>query len=179
MQHAALEGRYMIELRKDFPCPFEEYTTRVLPEWIDLNGHLNMAYYGVVFDRGNYAAGNALGLGAGYIDRTAHGIFAAETHTLYFRELHLGDLLSVRTQIIGADSKRLHFAHEIYHSETSERAAAQEVMYLHVDLTTRRVVPFLDDVCTGIAEAGRQHERLPAPEWCGRRIVSARTSAQA
>ena len=72
---------------KEFPCPFEEYTTRVLPEWIDLNGHMNMAYYGVVFDRGNYAAGNALGLGADYIERTTHGIFAAETHTLYFREL--------------------------------------------------------------------------------------------
>jgi acyl-CoA thioester hydrolase len=167
----------MIEQRKDFPCPFEEYTTHVLPEWIDLNGHMNMAYYGVVFDRGNYAAGNALGLGADYIDRTDHGIFAAETHTLYFRELHLGDLLSVRTQIISADGKRLHFAHEIYHSESSERAAAQEVMYLHVDLTTRRVVPFLDDVRTEIAEASRVHQRLPVPEWCGRKIVSARTSS--
>jgi acyl-CoA thioester hydrolase len=169
----------MIQLRKDFPCPFEEYTTRVLLEWIDLNGHMNMAYYGVVFDRANYAAGNALGLGADYIDRTAHGIFAAETHTLYFRELHLGDLLSVRTQIISTDAKRLHFAHEIYHSETSERAAAQEVMYLHVDLTTRRVVPFLNDVRATIAEAGRVHKQLPVPEWCGRRIVSARTSPRA
>ena len=29
----------------EFPCPFEEYTTRVLPEWIDLNGHMNNARY--------------------------------------------------------------------------------------------------------------------------------------
>jgi len=179
MQHAALGRSDMVGPVDEFPCPFEEYTTRVLPEWIDLNGHMNMAYYGIVFDRGNYAAGDALGLGADYIDRSAHGIFAAETHTLYFRELRLGDLLSVRTQIVGADSKRLHFAHEIYHSKTSERAAAQEVMYLHVNLTTRRVVPFLDDVRTGIAAAAKAHERLAVPEWCGRRLVSARASPRA
>jgi acyl-CoA thioesterase FadM len=105
MQHAALGRSDMVGPVDEFPCPFEEYTTRVLPEWIDLNGHMNMAYYGIVFDRGNYAAGDALGLGADYIDRCSHGIFAAETHTLYFRELHLGDLLSVRTQIVSADSK--------------------------------------------------------------------------
>jgi hypothetical protein len=48
-----------------------------------------------------------------------------------------------------------------------------------VDLTSRRVVPFLNDVRDGIAEAGRLHERLPVPEWCGRSIVSSRTASSA
>jgi acyl-CoA thioester hydrolase len=52
-------------------------------------------------------------------------------------------------------------------------------MYLHVDLATRRVVPFLDDVRPGIAAAAEAHERLAVPEWCGRRLVSARASPQA
>jgi len=167
----------MIKTRKDFPCPFEGYSCRVLPDWIDANGHMNIAFYGVVFDRGNYAACDALGLGEDYVERAQHGVFAAETHILYFRELHLDDLIRVRTQIVSADDKRLHFAHEIYRNESSERAAAQEIMYLHVNLKTRRVVPFLDDVGAGIAEAGKAHEQLPVPEWCGRRITSARTSS--
>jgi acyl-CoA thioester hydrolase len=159
---------------REFPCPFEEYETSVLPEWIDVNGHMNMAYYGVVFDRGNYAAGNALGLGEDYVEDTSHGIFAAETHTLYFRELHLGDKLRVRTQIIASDSKRLHFAHEIYHVASGERAAAQEVMYLHVDLKSRRVTPFLDQVLLRIEGARKIHAQLPVPDWCGRRLESRR-----
>jgi len=114
----------MIKTRKDFPCPFEEYSCRVLPDWIDANGHMNIAFYGVVFDGGNYAARDALGLGEDYVERAQHGVFAAETHILYIRELHLDDLIRVRTQIVGADDKRLHFAHEIYRDEFSERAAA-------------------------------------------------------
>ncbi len=168
-------GTTMIKTRKDFPCPFEEYSCRVLPDWIDANGHMNIALYGVVFDRGNYAACDALDLGEDYVERAQHGVFAAETHILYFRELHLDDLIRVRTQIVSVDDKRLHFAHEIHHCKTSERAAAQEIMYLHVNLKTRRVAPFLDDVRAGIAEAAKAHEQLPVPEWCGRRIVSART----
>jgi acyl-CoA thioester hydrolase len=161
-------------LSNEFPCPFEKYETDVLPEWIDVNGHMNMAYYCVVFDRGNYAAGDALGLGADYVERTSHGIFAAETHTLYFRELHLGDRLSVRTQIISSDRKRLHFAHEIYHFASGERAAAQEVMYLHVDLHSRRVTPFLDQVLPRIEAAREIHLQVPVPDWCGRRLVAQR-----
>jgi acyl-CoA thioester hydrolase len=168
-------GTTMINTRKAFPSPFEEYTCHVLPDWIDANGHMNIAFYGIVFDRGNYAACDALGLGEDYVERAHHGVFAAETHILYFRELHLGELISVRTQIVSADDKRLHFAHEIYRHESSERAAAQEIMYLHVNLQTRRVVPFLDDVRDGIAEAAKAHEQLPIPEWCGRRISSTRT----
>ncbi|MFT4116073.1 thioesterase family protein [Bradyrhizobium sp.] len=160
--------------REEFPCPFERYETDILPEWIDINGHMNMAYYGVVFDRGNYAAGDALGLGADYVEGSSHGIFAAETHTLYFRELHLGDRLRVRTQIVSADTKRLHFAHEIYHIASGERAAAQEVMYLHVNLTSRRVTPFLDSVQPRIEAAREIHASLPIPDWCGRRLEAKR-----
>jgi acyl-CoA thioester hydrolase len=169
----------MTDPHEPFPSPFEQYSSRVLPDWIDANGHMNIAYYGLLFDRGNYAACDALGLGEDYGTRAHHGVFAAEIHTLYFRELLLGDAVTVRTQIVSADAKRLHFAHEIYHAASSERAAAQEALYLHVDLTTRRVVPFLEEVRTRIAEAAEAHRPLPVPEWCGQRIAPARGSVQA
>ena len=31
-------------------APFRSSVTLVRPEWIDYNGHMNMAYYGVLFD---------------------------------------------------------------------------------------------------------------------------------
>ncbi len=32
------------------PSPSEEYSATVRPEWIDDNGHMNLAYYVLVFD---------------------------------------------------------------------------------------------------------------------------------
>jgi len=67
------------------------------------------------------------------------------------------------------------FAHEIYHCKNLRARRGQEIMYLHVNLKTRRVAPFSMTFRAGIAEAAKAHEQLPVPEWCGCRIVSART----
>ena len=37
-------------MTEPIPAPFDRYRTRVRPEWIDNNGHMNMGYYVVVFD---------------------------------------------------------------------------------------------------------------------------------
>jgi acyl-CoA thioester hydrolase len=41
---------------------------------------------------------------------------------------------------------------------------------LHVDLNTRRVAPFPDDVLTRLAAMKAAHGALPAPAAIGRRI---------
>jgi acyl-CoA thioester hydrolase len=51
----------------------------------------------------------------------------------------------VATQILGNDSKRLHLAHEMFSLASEARAATQELMYLHIDLGARRVVPWLPE----------------------------------
>ena len=33
------------------PAPFMSSVMEIIPEWIDYNGHLNMAYYNVLFDQ--------------------------------------------------------------------------------------------------------------------------------
>ncbi|HJU19068.1 MAG TPA: thioesterase family protein [Stellaceae bacterium] len=152
------------------PAPFARFEGEVLPEWIDANGHLNLAYYIVLFDRATDALFDALGIGLAYKDATNHGTFAAETHNLYERELLLGDRVQVTTQILGADHIRLHFAHEMFAAASGQRAATQELMYLHVDLAARRVVPFPPAVRERVVAAAAAHARLPRPNWVGRRI---------
>jgi acyl-CoA thioester hydrolase len=152
------------------PAPFDCYKGEVLPQWIDANGHMNLAFYTVLFDYATDALFDAIGIGLSYKDRTNHGTFAAETHNLYERELLVGDRVRIATQILGADGKRLHLAHEMYMLATSQRAATQELMYLHVDLAARRVVPFLGATRERVAAAAAAHARLPQPDWAGRRI---------
>jgi acyl-CoA thioester hydrolase len=155
----------------NFPAPFERYQGEVLPEWIDANDHMNLAYYTVLFDYATDALFDAVGIGRHYKDSTNHGTFVAETHNLYERELLLGDRVRVATQILGVDGKRLHLAHEMFMIASGRRAATQELMYLHVDLAARRVVPFPHDIRRRVAAAAAAHTHLPRPDWAGRHIA--------
>ena len=152
------------------PVPFDRYRGEVLPEWIDANGHLNLAYYIVLFDYATDALFDAIGIGLGYKEATNHGTFAVETHNLYERELLVGERVHVVTQILGSDDKRLHFAHEMFSLASGHRAATQELMYLHIDLSARRVVPWPADVRERLSAASAAHARLTRPDWAGRRI---------
>lgn len=153
------------------PAPFECYRGEVLPQWIDANGHLNLAYYVVLFDYATDALFDAIDIGLRYKEATNHGTFAVEMHNLYERELLVGERVRVATQILGSDSKRLHLAHEMFSLASRQRAATQELMYLHIDLAARRVVPWTAAARERLAAAAAAHSRLPRPDWAGRRIT--------
>src|SRR5205814_7267998 len=122
------------------------------------------------FDYATDALFDAIGIGRQYKDSTGNGTFVVETHNLYERELLLGDRVRVSTQILGMDEKRLHLAHEMFMVANRQRAATQELLYLHVDLSIRRVVPFPDGVRERVAAAAAAHADLPRPDWAARRL---------
>jgi acyl-CoA thioester hydrolase len=152
------------------PVPYDRFEGEVRPEWIDHNGHMNLAYYTVLFDYATDLLFAELGLGLDYRNRTRQGTFVAETHNVYERELLVGARVRVAIQILGSDSKRLHLAHEMFALDGGHRAAMQELMFLHVDLEARRVAPFPDDLHRRIAEQTAAHAALPRPSWIGRHI---------
>jgi len=159
------------------PAPFEKYQGEVLREWIDANDHMNLAYYTVLFDYATDALFDAIGIGRQYKDETGNGTFVVETHNLYERELLLGDRVRVSTQIVAMDGKRLHLAHEMFMLANGQRAATQELMYLHVNLSTRRVTSFPDEVHERVVGAATAHAHLPRPDWAGRRLSMPRSTA--
>lgn len=143
----------------------------IRPEWIDSNGHMNLAYYIVVFDRALDVAFEALDIGTDYRRRTGNSSFAAETHTLYRREVREGDTVRVTTRILGADAKRLHLFQEMTHLASGEVSATHEQMCLHIDMATRRVAPWPADRRAVLQEAIRADAALPIPPAAGRRIA--------
>ena len=157
--------------RGGIPAPFTGHSAIVCPEWIDENGHMNLAHYVTVFDGATDLLWAAIGLGEEYRQRTGHGTFAVETHILYRAELLLGDKVRIASQILGADAKRLHVAHEMRRADNGLIVAQQEIMLLHVNLETRNVVPFLTDSAATTTAAAQSHAGLPRPEWVGRRIA--------
>jgi len=55
-----------------FFAPFVSSVMRVEPAWIDYNGHLNMAYYNVLFDRAVDEVFELLGCGLAYVKERRH-----------------------------------------------------------------------------------------------------------
>ena len=143
----------------------------VLPEWIDYNGHMNLAYYVVVFDQATDVLYDRLGIWLPYREATGNSCFTVETHTIYEQEVNVGDRLRVHTRLLGADAKRLHYFHEMFHIDGGYRAAEQELMALHVDLSTRRTAPFPPDRAAAIQAALASSTALPMPKEAGQRIA--------
>jgi acyl-CoA thioester hydrolase len=153
-----------------FFAPFVSSTMRVEPEWIDYNGHMNMAYYHVLFDRAVDEAFEVVGLGPDYVQDRKASYFTAEVHTVYKRELKVTDTVRVTLQLVGFDEKRLHFYEEIRHATEGWVSATCETLALHVDMRTKKVTPFPADVQANLAVMKAAHTRLPAPKDLGRII---------
>jgi acyl-CoA thioester hydrolase len=151
--------------------PVIELDAVVRPEWIDSNGHLNLAYYVVVFDLATDALYKVLGIGDAYREASGNSCFTAETHTLYEREVRLGDKLLVRGWLLGADTKRLHYFHEMFHVESGERSAVQELMALHIDMRVRRVTPYPPERYQALQQAVKEYAPETLPKGAGRRIA--------
>jgi len=143
----------------------------VLPEWIDNNDHMNLAYYVLLFDQATDTVYDALGIGQTYRAATGNSTFTAEAHIIYERELRVGERVRITSYLLGADTKRLHYFHEMFHAEQGHRVAAQELLALHIDLRVRRTTAFAPELLERLqaAAAPRAGEKLP--EGVGRRIA--------
>lgn len=153
---------------EDRPLALHQET--VLPQWIDYNGHMNLAYYVLIFDHATDALFDAVGIGEAYRQDRNHSLFVVESHVTYDREVEAGDQLRVTTQILDCDSKRLHFFHRMYHATEGYLAATTELLSVHVDMSTRRTAPFPETVQAALDALKLQHEGLSTPEQAGRTI---------
>ena len=151
-------------------APLALHRETVRPEWIDYNGHMNVAYYVLAFDLATDAFFDFLGLDGAYRETTGNSTFAVEAHITYQRELAEGDPLRFATQMLGYDEKRLHFIHHMYHADQGYLAATSEWLSLHVDMTLRRVTPIPAPIRARFAEVMASHRGLAMPPEAGRVI---------
>jgi acyl-CoA thioester hydrolase len=155
----------------DIPAPIVSSVMTVEPQWIDYNGHLNMAYYNVLFDRAVDEVYETLGIGPSYLKRANHSTMTAEVHVRYLREIHEGTPVRVRFQLIDYDAKRMHYFEELVHATEGWLSATSENMTLHIDMAAKKVAPWPADVMDRLACIKAAHAHLPLPEGAGRRVA--------
>ncbi len=142
---------------------------KVEPAWIDYNGHLNMAYYNVLFDRAVDEVFELLGCGADYVKK-GFSTFTAEVHVRYLRELKEGDPCG---HLPVARLRRE--AHALFRAafprEEGWVSATSENMSLHVDMAAKKTAPFPTEVTRRLIQMKAAHGQLPRPEAAGRRVA--------
>jgi len=148
----------------------EVYRGSVVSDWIDVNRHMNVAYYLLAFDLAVDALWTRFGITEESIARTHGSTFAVESHVTYQSELALDDEFVITTQVLAYDEKRLHQFQRMFRAEDSRLAATCEWMNLHVDLSRRKVTPWPEPVLDKIALFSAALPRGEAPAEAGRRM---------
>jgi acyl-CoA thioester hydrolase len=142
----------------------------VVPEYIDPNGHMNVGYYSVLFDKALDLPWEILGLGYASIKASGRSSFALETHVTYQRELHEGDPLDFTFQLLDFDPKRIHYFMTMLHARERWLAATSESISICIDMTTRRSTTWPDDRIAHLRVLHIAHLQRPRPPEVGRSI---------
>jgi acyl-CoA thioester hydrolase len=120
-------------------------TEKVIKEWTDYNGHLNVAFYVRVFDIAADIMLDNFKMGGHSAKQDKKTTFVAEMYTAYKQEVRLGEDVETHLTYVDHDKKRIHYRLSMFHKEKKYLAATNEVLSLYVDLSQRKVVEFDKD----------------------------------
>lgn len=152
------------------PLIRSSYQAEVIPEWIDYNGHMNLAYYVLAFDHATDRLLEEIGIGNAYRQATGCSTFVLEAHVTYEQEMRLGDAFAIATRLIDADRKLLHLFHTMIRADGDEVVATTELLALHVDRNGPRAAPLPEATWTRIEALLAAHRQIPLPPQLGRKI---------
>ena len=128
------------------------YRTALAPEWIDYNGHLRDAFYGLIVSYACDALMDRLGMDAAYRERTQNTLYTVEMHVHYLQEVKKSDIVVVNVRMLGADQKRIHAAFDVVREGDDVVAASVEQMLLHVHQgETVATAPFPPEIANAIS----------------------------
>jgi acyl-CoA thioesterase FadM len=108
------------------------YRAAIEPAWIDYNGHLRDAFYGLVASYAVDGVMDYLGLDAAYRARTHCTLYTLEVHFHYLHEVKASDDLAVVSSVLDFDQKRIHIGCRFVCSRVDTAVAVAEMMLLHV-----------------------------------------------
>ncbi|MEO0496988.1 MAG: acyl-CoA thioesterase [Pseudomonadota bacterium] len=138
------------------------------PGWIDYNGHLNMAYYLVIFEEGAEAFWKPLGLGDSYRDRTGHTTYTASVKIDYIAEVAADAMVTTQIVLRDVGPKKFLTWQGLYTNDGTLRATC-ETLTLHVDQTgdAPKVAAFAPDMLERLQATLTDHSGFTPPHRAG------------
>ena len=115
---------------------------KIIKEWIDYNGHMNLSYYILVFDMGVEVILSKFQMGEQAAKKTKRRTMVVETHTNYIKEVKENDEVIIFLSHVDHDKKRLHYKLEMFEKSENILSATTEVLALYMNLDERKVSEF-------------------------------------
>ena len=132
---------------KILSSPYKTRNQKVLPEWIDYNGHMNVAYYTLAFDKAlDFFFEDVLRIGPSFVEKNKEGPFALKASYNYFSELLEEEIFFVDISILDFDSKRVHLFGQMRKDKSLELSAVFETVLMNMDLSARTVKQYPERV---------------------------------
>ncbi len=152
------------------PRPLRSRTRQVAPEWIDYNGHMNVAYCTLAIDTSLDEIFDDLGIGVALVERLRMGPMVLVNQIHYLAELLEGEPFHVELQVLDIDHKRMHTFATMIHEKKGIAAATYESLTANVDLEARKTAPYPPEAFEKIEALARAHAGLPRPKLAGASI---------
>ena len=116
---------------------------KIIKDWTDYNGHMNVAYYVLIFDLfGAEVLMDKFNMGEESAKTTKKSTMVVESHIIYNQEVKEGDEVDVNLLYFDHDKKRLQYKLEMIHKEKKFLASTIEILSLYIDLNQRKVSEF-------------------------------------
>ncbi|WP_233152906.1 thioesterase family protein [Motiliproteus sp. MSK22-1] len=147
---------------------------KVIPEWIDYNGHMNDACYVTVFSKAIDEFMIHIGLDEAFREQRQVSIYTLQSMVHYLQEVSEGEPLRVEVQLLESDSKKLRVFFTMLQDDKNEELAAMETLLLHMDMALRKAAPFLPATQARIDGIQDSQRLLEFPALAGRSISLSR-----
>ena len=158
--------------KKTLSSPYRTKNQTVLSEWIDYNGHMNVAYYTLAFDKAlDFFFEDVLNIGPSFVEKNKEGPFALKASYNYFSELLEGESFFVDISILDFDPKRVHVFGEMRKDKSLELSAVFETVLMNMDLSARKVKQYPDRVLELFNLFKSSLRKNKIPEEIGKKIT--------
>lgn len=147
------------------------WTGACLPAWVDYNGHMSEAYYVLAFGYATDGLMAAVGIDEAYRQASAASLYTLESHIHYLDEVAGGTALTVTTQLLEADGKRLRYFQRLWAAGKAAPVATSELLGLHVAGRPPRSAPFPPAIQAKVEALKAAHTTLAWPAVAGQGIA--------
>jgi acyl-CoA thioester hydrolase len=108
--------------------------------------HMNVMWYVGKFDEATWQFFSSIGLSRSRLSKEGTGMAGVEQRIEYKRELHAGDIITIRSAALEITEKSIRFCHEMSNDETRELAARTILVAVYFDTSARKSRPIPADI---------------------------------
>ena len=150
---------------------FQSNVQNVKKEWIDYNGHMNVAYYTLAFDNSlDDFLETILEIGPTFVQKEKQGPYSLQANYHYLDELRLDDKFFIKIYIVNSDKKKIHTVLEMIDFKTKRQVAVCETLLINVDLNIRKSVNYGTDVIKRIEQYQAKCSEIELPLQVGKNL---------